>query len=78
MNSASKVDKVRYHSLINRGVNGRVEDEDARTQFTHHNHQVDIRGKENHEINYIPIATAGGFTKNYAGVIIIMHQHVCY
>ena len=48
-----------------------------RDHFTHADHQVDIRGIDNHAINSIPIATAGGVTKTTM-CEVIMHQWAYY
>ena len=42
----------------------------------HLNRRVDVQGIDNHQINDIPIVTAGGVTKTQKGdVILILHQY---
>ena len=67
-----KVDRIRNHSLIERGTNGGVEDEDSRAPLTRPDRQGDIRGIDNHEINHIPIGTKGEVTKTAIVEVIIM------
>ena len=55
VHSASKVDRVHNHLLIDRGANVRVEGEDVYTKCDHPDHKVDNKDTGNHEINSIAI-----------------------
>ena len=65
--STSKVYRVRNHSLIDRGANGGVPGEDIHIRCTRPDLHVEIRGIDNHEINYIPILTVVGVNINTIG-----------
>ena len=79
MNSTSKVDRVRNHSLIDREANGEVAGEDSRVLFTYTYLRVDIRGIDDHDINSIPIIAGGRVTNTtIREVIIIIHQCAYY
>ena len=69
---APKSDRVPNHPLIDRGSNGGIADEEARDRYNHPDCRVGIRGVDNHEINSIHIAIAGGFTKITTGDAIIV------
>ena len=62
-------------SLVDRGANGGVAGDDIRIiSRTHRN--VIIQGIDNHQINDIPIITAGGVISTQRGkVIAIFHQY---
>jgi hypothetical protein len=62
-------------SLIDRGANGGVADDDVRVIFRT-NQTVDIKGIDNHHVNNIGIGTVGGVVQTQHGpVIAIMHQY---
>ena len=62
-------------SLVDRGANGGIAGDDVRVILkTLRN--VDIQGIDNHQIQNIPIVTAGGVVKSQRGpVIAILHQY---
>ena len=62
-------------SLVDRGANGGIAGDDVRVIFkTLRN--VDIQGIDNHQIQNIPIVTAGGVVKSQRGpVIAILNQY---
>ena len=53
-------------------MNGEIASEGFYPLLTYANLLVDIRGRDNHEINYIPIVAAGGVTKTKIGEVIII------
>ena len=82
---SANVNEILYHvrahdtsssvSLIDRGANGGIAGKDVRI-IEHLNRRVDVQGIDNHQINDIPIVTAGGVTKTQKGdVILILHQY---
>ena len=61
---------------MDRGDNCGVAGNNVRVIAKHADMTVDARSIDNHEINFIPLVTAGGVTLTTSGeVIIIMHQH---
>ena len=64
---------------MDRGANGGVAGSDAKVIETHPDHNVDIRGIDNHEITDIPPVTSGEVTSTIKGeFIVIMNQHECH
>ena len=59
MYSTSKFNRLRNHSLIDRGTNRGVTFEDFHVLFTHPDRLVDVKGMHNHRINSIYIVVAG-------------------
>ena len=64
------------YSLVDRGSNIGVSGSDVRVIETHTNCKVYIRVIDNHDINAIPLVTAGGVTSTITGEkMLIIHQH---
>ena len=60
-------------------MNGGVACEDFRVRFAYLGYRVDIRGTDNYDINYFPIALATRVTETTLGEgVIIMNQHAYY
>ena len=73
--------RVRAHdtssnaSLVDRGANGGIAGNDVKI-IERLNRRVDVQGIDNHQMNDIPIVTAGGVTNTQKGdVIVILHQY---
>ena len=62
-------------ALVDRGANGGIAGDDVRIIEKTLRH-VDIQGIDNHQVNNIPIVTAGGVVQSQRGpVIAILHQY---
>ena len=62
-------------ALIDRGANGGVAGNDTRI-INRSNRLVDITGIDDHELQGIPVGTAGAFIQSQKGpVIAIFHQY---
>ena len=62
-------------SLVDRGANGGIAGSDVRI-IERLNRHVDVQGIDNHQLNNVPIVTAGGVTKTHRGdVIVILNQY---
>jgi hypothetical protein len=68
--------RKRRGSLIDRGANGGVAGDDVRIINQSPHRKVDIQGLDNHQVNSVPIVTAGGVMQTQNGdVIAILHQY---
>ena len=73
--SISRHDVKKDVSLIDRGANGGIAGEDIRIIDRTHR-KVHVQGIDNHQLNNIPIVTAGGVLNTQRGeVIAIYHQY---
>ena len=71
----TKYDTSSSISLVDRGANRGIAEDDVRI-IDKLNRTVDVQGINNHQINDIPIVTAGGVTRTQRGdVILILHQY---
>jgi len=67
---------ARHGSLVDRGANGGVAGDDVRIINKSPDRCVDIQGIDNHQIQSVPIVTAGGvISTQYGEVIAILHQY---
>ena len=74
--NVSSTSRIKQSSLIDRGANGSIAGSDTRVIERHPHRTVDIRGIDNHEIQSIPIVTAGAVARSQRGdVILVMHQY---
>jgi hypothetical protein len=74
--NVSRASHREQSSLIDRGANGGIAGSDTRVIELHPHRTVVIRGIDNHEINSLPIVTAGAVARSQRGdVILIMHQY---
>ena len=70
----SKASRSAHHSLVDRGANSGVTDNNVRIIENYSNKTVNIRGINNYEIPSIPIVTVGSVTNTTIGeVILILH-----
>ena len=73
-----RVQKYDTHSdlsLVDRGANVGIAGNDV-CVIERLNRNVDVQGIENHQLNNVPIVTAGGVTKTHRGeVIVILNQY---
>ena len=68
--------RVHQSALVDRGANGGVAGNDVRVIFKSPTRTVNIRGIDNHQIDSVPIVTAGAVaTSQHGCVIILMHQY---
>ena len=68
--------RKRHGSLIDRGANGGVAGDDVRIIEQSPHRKVDIQGLDNHQVNSVPIVTAGGVMQTQHGdVIAVLHQY---
>ena len=74
--SISNTNQIHKKSLVDRSSNGGVAGDDVRVIFYHPDRKVDALGIDNHTVNSIPVATAGGVVETTVGPIItFLHQY---